>query len=98
MAEASSTPTNTADGEARARLMARRERLTAIPHLSRRPDYRDLLRQVDSALERLESGTYGRCEECDCQGQPAINWDARMCHFDYPLGKKRLQLECNSGN
>ena len=49
----------------RAQLEQRRKRLRAAvaePH--RNPTLADLLSEVDSALERMDSGTYGICGEC----------------------------------
>ena len=48
----------------REQMVDRRARLAAIPGLQERADFRALLRQVDSALERLDTGTYGTCESC----------------------------------
>jgi sigma-B regulation protein RsbU (phosphoserine phosphatase) len=42
----------------------RRQRLVAVPDLPRPPQIRQLLHDVDSALERLDAGTFGLCEEC----------------------------------
>jgi sigma-B regulation protein RsbU (phosphoserine phosphatase) len=64
MGESSSIPMDDLGASARERLIDRRDRLAAIPGLSQRRDYRALLREVDSALERLDSGTHGTCERC----------------------------------
>lgn len=46
-------------------LVERREKLqAAVAAAPPRPDLVDLLEQVDSALERLQTGTYGLCESC----------------------------------
>lgn len=64
MGHSSSIPIQGLDAELREQLMDRRARLALVPGLSRRRDYRNLLRDVDSALERLDQGTYGSCEQC----------------------------------
>lgn len=49
----------------RAQLEERRKRLqTAVAEPHSDAALTNLLREVDSALERMESGTYGICEEC----------------------------------
>lgn len=49
----------------RAQLIDRRQRLSsAASHQPGTEHLVDLLRQVDSALERMDLGTYGVCEEC----------------------------------
>ena len=48
----------------RDRLLDRRARLASMTELQFRPDYRELLDRVDSALARLESGAWGLCERC----------------------------------
>lgn len=45
----------------RSQLLDRRRRLEMAPG---EPEARRLLQEVDSALERMENGTYGRCEVC----------------------------------
>ena len=47
----------------REQLIERRRRLDA-PGLAGREDIRALLRDVDVALERLETGTFGLCDAC----------------------------------
>ena len=56
MAEFPNILPDEADRDIRARLLERRAGLAAIPDLHRRRDYRTLLEEVDSALERLDSG------------------------------------------
>ncbi|TAN42679.1 MAG: TraR/DksA family transcriptional regulator [Nitrospirae bacterium] len=35
---------------------------------------RDIIKRIDNALERLDQGTYGRCEECDGEiGEDRLN-------------------------
>ena len=49
----------------REQLVSRRERVaTAISAAGHDPQLTALLREVDAALERFESGTYGVCEGC----------------------------------
>jgi sigma-B regulation protein RsbU (phosphoserine phosphatase) len=48
----------------RSQLLDRRRRLAAIPAPGRAPGIGGLLREVDSALERFESGGYGQCGNC----------------------------------
>ncbi len=53
------------DGAAREQLAQRRERLqAAIPPAVQSDHLKQLLQEVDDALERLDNGTYGLCEEC----------------------------------
>lgn len=47
----------------REQLVERRRRLHA-PGLAGREEVHSLIHEVDLALERLETGAYGRCEEC----------------------------------
>jgi sigma-B regulation protein RsbU (phosphoserine phosphatase) len=52
-------------------LLDRRHRLRhAIGMAGQRPDLHGLLREVDSALERLEEGDFGQCEACDGTVEP----------------------------
>jgi len=49
----------------RAQLIDRRQRLTSAADRSKETlQITELLRQVDSALERMDRGTYGICQEC----------------------------------
>jgi sigma-B regulation protein RsbU (phosphoserine phosphatase) len=64
MAQISSISMDDHEAGVREQLMDRRACLAAISGLSQRRDYRTLLREVDSALERIDTGTYGRCERC----------------------------------
>jgi sigma-B regulation protein RsbU (phosphoserine phosphatase) len=49
----------------RGELVDRRARLErAVRHAPASSDYRALLAEVDAALARVETGTYGRCEAC----------------------------------
>ena len=48
----------------RAQLAERRRRLAAIPAAGLQAEVRDLLREVDSALERLDEGGFGLCDGC----------------------------------
>jgi len=49
----------------RSRLLDRRARLVAtIDEVTEKADLRELLNQVDAALERFSAGTYGSCETC----------------------------------
>ncbi|MBP7572091.1 MAG: SpoIIE family protein phosphatase [Acidobacteria bacterium] len=51
--------------EARQELMDRRRRLESVIEAGMAvPQIEHLLREVDSALERVEVGSYGRCETC----------------------------------
>ena len=53
------------DATLRTQLLKRRERLhSAIPTVSNAQQIRELLREVDSALERMQAGTFGLCETC----------------------------------
>ena len=53
------------EGFLRTQLEERRKRLQAVVSEPRpEPALTRLLREVDSALERMDSGTYGLCEEC----------------------------------
>lgn len=45
-------------------LVERRERLASLAVTVRESQLVELLRQVDSALERLDGGTWGRCQAC----------------------------------
>jgi sigma-B regulation protein RsbU (phosphoserine phosphatase) len=50
----------------RDQLLNRRERLqTALPAVPSAERIQELLGEVDAALERMEAGTFGRCETCD---------------------------------
>lgn len=53
-----------AGAEWRRQLLDRRARLAAIPALRDREDVRHLLQEVDSALARLDGGSFGACERC----------------------------------
>ena len=67
-----------------------RKRLKPRPHWSvmnitpikTHRDYRRMLKEIDSALDRVEGGTYGECEGCGEAINPerlkAIPW-ARYC-------------------
>jgi phosphoserine phosphatase RsbU/P len=56
---------NATDGFIREQLQDRRERLlAAVPTSSEPARLTALLGEVDSALARMEAGTYGICEEC----------------------------------
>ncbi len=46
------------------RLLDRRRRLAAVPDAAGRPELVSLLLEVDSALERLETGGWGLCAAC----------------------------------
>ena len=51
--------------EAREELLHRRRRLEGVLEAGMAvPQVEDLLREVDNALQRVEAGTYGRCEVC----------------------------------
>ncbi len=52
------------DDVLRAQLVDRRRRLETAAQRMDGMYLSDLLREVDSALERMDSGTYGRCETC----------------------------------
>jgi phosphoserine phosphatase RsbU/P len=53
------------DSILRIQLHDRRHRLeSALPHAGNMPQLVSLLQQVDSTLERLESGSYGLCDVC----------------------------------
>src|SRR5262245_51595405 len=53
------------DAALRKQLITRRERLhAAIPTVTNADRARELLREVDSALERMQAGTFGICEAC----------------------------------
>lgn len=53
------------DAALQKQLITRRERLhAAIPTVPNADRARELLREVDSALERMQSGTFGICETC----------------------------------
>lgn len=55
----------------RNQLEERRARLTrAAAELGPAPDLERLLRDVDSALKRMDSGVFGRCEVCSEQVEP----------------------------
>ena len=54
----------------REQLLDRRAQLAAIPGLGEREDFRTLLREVDLALERLDTRAYGTCENCHDPIQP----------------------------
>ncbi|HVT61682.1 MAG TPA: PP2C family protein-serine/threonine phosphatase [Thermoanaerobaculia bacterium] len=49
---------------ARGELLARRERLASLAVTVRESQLVELLQQVDSALERLDGGTWGQCAAC----------------------------------
>lgn len=80
----------------RAQLEERRKRLeTAVADPSSSTALAHLLREVDSALERMQSGTYGICEEC----QEPIEADRliadpliRLC-LDHLSAEQRRALE-----
>jgi phosphoserine phosphatase RsbU/P len=61
-----SLSTNTVrDAALRTQLLKRRERLhSAIPSAPNAQGLRELLREVDSALERMQAGRFGICETC----------------------------------
>ena len=48
----------------REQLLDRKARLTAVPGAGEREEFRALLREVDSALHRLDTGSFGACEGC----------------------------------
>jgi hypothetical protein len=48
----------------RGELLGRRERLAGLAVTVRESQLVELLQQVDSALERLDGGTWGRCSVC----------------------------------
>jgi len=61
----SQSTNNIRDAALRSQLLTRRERLhAAIPSVPNAEDVRELLREVDSALERMQAGTFGICETC----------------------------------
>jgi sigma-B regulation protein RsbU (phosphoserine phosphatase) len=71
MGEFSSIPVNGLDAGLRAHLVERRDRLAAVTGLRHRQDFRALLHEVDAALERLDSGTFGTCERCHDPIEPS---------------------------
>lgn len=52
------------DSTLHTQLLDRRERLVSAPHLEERADLRHLLDEVDAALERFRTGSYGVCQVC----------------------------------
>ncbi len=53
------------DTALREQLLERRERLrSSIPQLAQKEHLLQLLREVDSALDKMDNGTYGMCETC----------------------------------
>src|SRR5881396_225239 len=54
----------------REQLVERRQRVAAISEASPNPQLSALLREVDAALERFESGSYGVCEGCHDTVEP----------------------------
>ncbi|MBP1635420.1 MAG: serine phosphatase, partial [Acidobacteria bacterium] len=69
--------------EAREQLIDRRRRLEGVLEAGMAvPQIEELLREVDSALERVEAGTYGLCETCHDAIEPdrlAADPLARFC-------------------
>jgi len=63
------SPQGGPDPYVREQLLDRRRRL-GVPGLAGSEDVRTLIRDVDAALERLERGTHGLCEECDDPIEP----------------------------
>ena len=54
----------------RGELAERRERLAGLAVTVRESELVELLRRVDSALERLDGGTWGRCAACEGSVEP----------------------------
>lgn len=54
----------------RGELAERRERLASLAVTVRESELVELLRRVDSALERLDGGTWGRCAACEGSVEP----------------------------
>lgn len=53
------------DSVLRGQLLERKERLQeARPRIGFDPDFTRLLNEVDAALARFDTGTYGLCDEC----------------------------------
>lgn len=87
---------NTTDGYLREQLLDRRERLAAAIATSRGPAHlSELLGEVDSALERMETGAFGICEEC----HETIEKDRLICDplmrycLDHLTRQQRTALE-----
>jgi sigma-B regulation protein RsbU (phosphoserine phosphatase) len=73
----------------RPQLEERRRRLEAAAGHVSTPNLSDLLAEVDAALQRIDEGTYGRCEECQDPIEPeTLKADplARFCldHLSEP--------------
>ena len=77
----------------REQLVQRRERVvTAISSTGPDPQLIALLEEVDTALERLESGTYGLCEVCHEAERLIANPLERFC-LDHLNANQRRALE-----
>ena len=90
---------STTDSYIREQLETRRARLTTAIAAAPAPTvtirFQELLSEVDSALQRMDAGTYGICDEC----QEAIERDrliedplVRLC-LDHLSGEQRRALE-----
>ncbi len=87
------------DSYIREQLEKRRERLTiaiaSTPVAAPAMRFRDLLAEVDSAIERMDAGTYGICEVCnDTVERDRLIEDplVRFC-LDHLSGEERRALE-----
>lgn len=91
MAEARSA----AEAMLRSELASRRHRLQALAERGAKPSVGALIEQVDAALARLDTGSYGVCQEC---GDPVeaerliADPLVRFCLDHLPPGQ-RTQLE-----
>jgi sigma-B regulation protein RsbU (phosphoserine phosphatase) len=100
ISEPQQRPTHgTTDVYIREQLERRRERLTAaiasVPVAAPAMRFHELLSEVDSALQRMDAGSYGICDEC----HEAIERDRliedpllRLC-LDHLTGEQRRALE-----
>lgn len=80
----------------RTQLGERRQRLeAAIAGSPQNTALAQLLQEVDSALERMDKGTYGVCEECHDSIEPdRLMADPLLCHcLDHLTAEQRRALE-----
>src|SRR5215472_4479845 len=85
------------DNFLREQLQERKYRLEALARAQENAAVSQLLREVDAALERMQSGTYGICEEChDTIEKDRLLADplVRFC-LDHLTAPQRRRLEAD---
>jgi len=70
LAEMMTAQFNSLDNVLREQLLERKEKLQEAMALSSDLEFAALLGDVDSALAKMDKGTYGQCEACDGQIEP----------------------------